>query len=71
MFSLCSFRQPEYVPGYSQNFGRTKYFAVYAAKTYSIILELLGMLQPPFLKPFSKFLTYKNNRNTYNCIQRY
>ncbi len=46
--SLPSFRSSEYEPDYNQKFGSTKYVAVYAAKTYSITLGLLGMLQPPF-----------------------
>ncbi len=62
--TLCSFRPSEYEPDYSQNFGRTKYFAVYDAKTYYITLTLLGVLQPSFFKLFSKLLNYNNNRNT-------
>ncbi len=64
MFSFGSFRVPEYEPDYSQNFDPTKYFAVNGAKTYPIILGLLGMLEPPFFKLFPKFLNYNNNRNT-------
>ncbi len=63
--SLPSFRSSEFEPDYSQNFGNTKYVAVYAAKTDSITIGLLGMLQPPFFELFPKFVKYKNNRNTY------
>ncbi len=52
----ASFRPSECEPDYGQNFGRTEYFAVYAAKIYSITLALLGLLQPSFFKLFSKFL---------------
>eukprot|EP01084_Bolivina_argentea_P020234 37644_1 len=37
---LSFFRSPQYEPEYNQNFDSTKYFAVYAAKTYCIILVL-------------------------------
>ncbi len=65
---LLSFRPPEYASDLMENFGRTKYFTVYAAKVYSITLGLLGMLQPPFFKPFPKFLNYNKHRNTYAYI---
>ncbi len=61
---LCCFRSSECEPVYKQNFDRTNYVAVYAAKTYSIIVCLLGTLQPLCFKPFSKFLNYNQNRNT-------
>ncbi len=65
---MNSFRSSEYEPIYSQNFGSTKYVAVYAAKTYSNTLCLLGLLQPPFFNLFPRFLNFKNNRNTYEYI---
>ncbi len=49
-------------------FGRTKYYAVNAAKTYSMIASLLGVLQPFFFKPFPKFVNYNKHRNTYEYI---
>ncbi len=61
LYSFCSFRLPEYEPDSSQNFATIKYFAVYAAKTFPIMLDLLSMLQPPFFKPF---LNYSDNRST-------
>ncbi len=41
--NLFSIRQPEYEQYYSQHFGTTKDFAVYAAETYSSTLYLLGL----------------------------
>ncbi len=54
-FTLFSFRQSEYEPYYSQNFGTTIYVAVYASKTYATILALLGMLKPSVLNRFLDF----------------
>ncbi len=68
MFSLCSFRLPECEPSYIQNFGLTKYFAVYAAKKYGMILGLVCLLHPPLIKLFSRFLKSGNNRNTQEYI---
>ncbi len=44
MLRLRSFQIPRYEPNYSQNFGMTKYVAVYAAKKYSMIRGHLGVL---------------------------
>ncbi len=68
MFSFSFFRLPEYTQYCTKNFDRTKYFVVYVTKTYFMVLGISGMLQPPFFKPFSKFVTYNNNRNTYEYI---
>eukprot|EP01084_Bolivina_argentea_P270155 459316_1 len=42
---LSFFRPAEYEPDYSQTFGTTKYFAVYAVKLYSITVAVLVLLQ--------------------------
>ncbi len=63
-FSLLYFRIPKYEPKNRQNLGTKKYGAFYAAERYSIALAVLGLLQSPFLKPFSKVRNYIN-RNTY------
>eukprot|EP01084_Bolivina_argentea_P219518 372295_1 len=42
---LCFFRSPPYPPDYSQNCGTKKYFAVYPAKTYSMVLALLVLFR--------------------------
>ncbi len=63
MFSFDLFPTSKYEPDYSQNFGTTKYFVFYAAKTSPIILVLLGMLQPPFFKLFPNVRNYNNNKN--------
>eukprot|EP01084_Bolivina_argentea_P075922 137585_1 len=71
--TLCSFRPSQYEPDCGENFDRTKCFAFYAAKIYSIALAFLGVLQPPFLKPFPTFLNYNINRDIeiYSIVQRY
>ncbi len=63
------FRPPEYAPDRSYGkFWQTKYFAVYAAKTHSMIVDRLGMLQPLFFKQLPGFLKYNKHRNTYEHI---
>ncbi len=62
---LCFFRRLQYAPDCNQNFCRIKYFAIYAATTYSMTPNLLGLLQPPFFKPFPNLVKYKNNGKTY------
>ncbi len=49
-FSFRFFRLPEYAPDYNQNFDITKYFGVYSAKTYFMVVDISGLLQPPFFK---------------------
>ncbi len=53
---------------YITNFRKTKYFVVDAAKTYSIIAGLIGVLQTQFIKPFSTFVNYNKHRNAYEHI---
>eukprot|EP01084_Bolivina_argentea_P219515 372289_1 len=66
-FSLRFFRPTEYEPDYNQNFGQTKYFAIYAAKTNSIILGVSVLFRGiihTIMKNVHK--QYEREYNTYN-----
>ncbi len=62
-----SLRPSQYEPDYGENFDRTKFFAVHAAKIYCITLAFLGVLQPLLLNgllSFSTMITIKTHKYT-------